>query len=38
MIEMANNNGITKVRRVFPAIYAYTARVGRGCFSAEGGV
>jgi len=28
MIEMANNQRITKVSRVFPDIYTYTARVG----------
>ncbi len=28
MIEIANNQRITKVSRVFPRVYAYTARVG----------
>jgi hypothetical protein len=28
MIEIANNQRITKVSRVFPPIYAYTSRVG----------
>jgi hypothetical protein len=38
MIEMANKRRITKVSRVFPGIYTYTARVGKGLPVREGAV